>query len=129
MMSSPVPSFVICLAYIVFVKMGPWLMRDRKPFDIRNILLFYNFAMVLLSTYCFVEVRENLAQARNDSAGILSNPMLHKICQYKLLFRYVINRIYWYCTKDPPPPSKKLGQQIKISTVEFISVLHTVKFP
>lgn len=55
MMSSPVPSFVICFAYIVFVKMGPWLMKDRKPFNIRNILLFYNFAMVLLSTYCFLE--------------------------------------------------------------------------
>lgn len=55
MMSSPVPSFVICIAYVVFVKMGPWLMRDRKPFDIRNVLLFYNFAMVILSTYCFVE--------------------------------------------------------------------------
>lgn len=55
MMSSPIPSFVICFAYIVFVKMGPWLMKDRKPFNIRNILLFYNFAMVLLSTYCFLE--------------------------------------------------------------------------
>ena len=66
MMSSPIPSFVICFAYIVFVKMGPWLMKDRKPFNIRNILLFYNFAMVLLSTYCFLEV-----SAKDVSSQIL----------------------------------------------------------
>lgn len=55
MMSSPVSSFVICFAYFVFVKMGPWLMKDRKPFNLRKLLLFYNFVMVLLSTYCFLE--------------------------------------------------------------------------
>lgn len=55
MMSSPVPSLLICIGYFVLIRAGPWLMKDRKPFELRTVLLMYNFAMVLLSTYCFVE--------------------------------------------------------------------------
>jgi len=60
MMSSPVPSVVICLAYVIIIKLGPTLMKNREPLSLRNILLFYNFAMVLLSTYCFLEVSRNI---------------------------------------------------------------------
>ena len=31
-------------------------MEKRDPYNIRRLLLFYNFAMVLLSGYCFLEV-------------------------------------------------------------------------
>ncbi|KAK7487509.1 hypothetical protein BaRGS_00021211 [Batillaria attramentaria] len=55
MMQSPLPSFIICLAYFIFVWMGPWLMEGRKPVEMRNVLLMYNIAMVGMSTYCFVE--------------------------------------------------------------------------
>lgn len=56
MMSSPWPSLVICVAYFVFVKMGPTIMANREPFELKKVLIVYNFCMVLLSTYCFVEV-------------------------------------------------------------------------
>ncbi|KAJ8305286.1 hypothetical protein KUTeg_015831 [Tegillarca granosa] len=56
MMSTPWPSLIICVAYIIFVLMGPKLMANRKPFEIKNILFVYNLAMIGLSTYCFVEV-------------------------------------------------------------------------
>ncbi|WAR24098.1 ELOV7-like protein [Mya arenaria] len=55
MMSSPIPSFLICMLYVVIIKLGPWLMKDREPFCLRKILLVYNFAMVFLSTFCFLE--------------------------------------------------------------------------
>lgn len=55
MMSSPWPSLVICVAYFVFVKMGPTIMANREPFELKKVLIVYNFCMVLLSTYCFVE--------------------------------------------------------------------------
>jgi elongation of very long chain fatty acids protein 7 len=34
----------------------PKLMEDRKPFEIRNLMIVYNFGMVLLSGYIFMEV-------------------------------------------------------------------------
>lgn len=55
MMSSPTPSIFICIAYVIFIKLGPTIMKNRKPVEMRNVLLVYNFAMVLLSTYCFME--------------------------------------------------------------------------
>ncbi|CAC5408130.1 ELOVL7 [Mytilus coruscus] len=55
MMSTPLPSLVICLLYLAIVKLGPTIMADRKPIDLKKILLVYNLGMVGLSTYCFLE--------------------------------------------------------------------------
>lgn len=55
MMSSPWPSLVICVLYCVIVKLGPSIMANRKPIEMRNVLFIYNICMVGLSTYCFLE--------------------------------------------------------------------------
>jgi hypothetical protein len=57
MMSSPIPSALICLGYFVVVYMGPSLMANRPAFKIRELLVVYNFAMVALSGYLFYEVK------------------------------------------------------------------------
>lgn len=72
MMSSPVPSFLICLVYMVITKIGPIFMANRKPFEIRNVMLVYNIAMVLLSAYILEEV----------SVLICFSPGMHVICLY-----------------------------------------------
>ena len=56
MMNSPLPSALICLGYLVIVGMGPKLMANRPAFNIRQLLIVYNFAMVALSGYLFYEV-------------------------------------------------------------------------
>jgi hypothetical protein len=56
MMDTPWPSLVICVAYFVFVALGPTIMANRKPIEMRNVLIFYNIAMVGMSTFCFIEV-------------------------------------------------------------------------
>lgn len=49
---SPVEGIVICLIYALFVTLiGPKLMKNRAPLDIRNIMVVYNLGMVALSTY------------------------------------------------------------------------------
>lgn len=59
MMSSPWPSLLLTAFYIYFVKYGgPQFMEKRKPFELRNVLFCYNFAMVILSGYTFIEVSE-----------------------------------------------------------------------
>uniref|UniRef100_A0AAQ4QFB0 Elongation of very long chain fatty acids protein n=1 Tax=Gasterosteus aculeatus aculeatus TaxID=481459 RepID=A0AAQ4QFB0_GASAC len=52
---SPVPVALIFLAYLLVVWAGPRLMKHREPFDLKVVLVLYNFAMVGLSAYMFHE--------------------------------------------------------------------------
>ncbi|KAK4295101.1 hypothetical protein Pmani_032317 [Petrolisthes manimaculis] len=55
-MSSPWPTLFICISYVLIVKViGPWYMKDRPPFQLRNLLVFYNAAQVIFSTWLFYE--------------------------------------------------------------------------
>lgn len=56
-MQGPAPTLSICLSYVLFVKwVGPFLMRNRPPMNIRWLMIFYNFTMVFISTYMFLEL-------------------------------------------------------------------------
>lgn len=56
LMSSPLPTLTMCLSYAFIVKvLGPRLMRDRKPFQLRKTLIVYNFLQVIFSTWIFYE--------------------------------------------------------------------------
>ncbi|KAI4828857.1 hypothetical protein KUCAC02_022929 [Chaenocephalus aceratus] len=52
---SPVPVAIIFLLYLCLVWAGPRLMKHREPFDLKGILIVYNFSMVGLSGYMFCE--------------------------------------------------------------------------
>lgn len=50
LMDSPFPTIGICSFYIYFfTTLGPWLMKNREPLDVRKIMIVYNFIMVLCS--------------------------------------------------------------------------------
>ncbi|KAJ9590186.1 hypothetical protein L9F63_016675 [Diploptera punctata] len=56
LMSSPFPTMAICLSYAYFVKViGPKIMENRKPMDLRNVLIFYNLVQVIFSAWLFYE--------------------------------------------------------------------------
>jgi elongation of very long chain fatty acids protein 7 len=56
MMSSPWLSLVICIVYVVLVEwLLPRFMDKRAPMEFRRLMIVYNFAMVLLSGYIFLE--------------------------------------------------------------------------
>ncbi|XP_058806698.1 elongation of very long chain fatty acids protein AAEL008004-like isoform X3 [Phymastichus coffea] len=56
LMSSPFPTLIICLSYVYIVKvLGPKLMENRKPFQLKNVLIVYNFFQVLFSAWLFYE--------------------------------------------------------------------------
>lgn len=55
---SPIPVAFLFLLYLGVVWLGPRLMRNRRPVDLKLVLIAYNFAMVGLSAYMFHEVRE-----------------------------------------------------------------------
>ncbi|KAI4462109.1 fatty acid acyl transferase-related [Holotrichia oblita] len=55
-MSSPLPTLLICLTYAYGVKVvGPMLMENRKPFNLRKPIIFYNLFQVIFSCWLFYE--------------------------------------------------------------------------
>jgi hypothetical protein len=57
LMSSPLHTLGICMGYVYFVKvLGPRFMENRKPFQLKSILIFYNLFQVLFSAWLFYEV-------------------------------------------------------------------------
>ncbi|XP_050589156.1 elongation of very long chain fatty acids protein AAEL008004-like isoform X3 [Bombus affinis] len=56
MMSSPFPTLFICLSYVYGVKvLGPKLMENRKPFQLKNALIIYNLFQMVFSAWLFYE--------------------------------------------------------------------------
>ncbi|CAB3371621.1 Hypothetical predicted protein [Cloeon dipterum] len=56
LMSGPMPTALICLTYVFIVKyLGPKLMENRKPFELRQVLIWYNAFQVAFSTWLFYE--------------------------------------------------------------------------
>ncbi|XP_048458174.1 elongation of very long chain fatty acids protein 1 isoform X2 [Rhincodon typus] len=57
LMVSPVPMTTILLFYVYFVlSLGPRLMASKKPFDLKKIMVVYNFALVFFSMYIVYEM-------------------------------------------------------------------------
>lgn len=54
-MQSPWPTLTICLSYAYFVKvLGPSLMKNREPMQLRWVMVGYNFFMVAVSLAIFL---------------------------------------------------------------------------
>ncbi|KAF2881321.1 hypothetical protein ILUMI_24851 [Ignelater luminosus] len=57
LMSSPFYTLGICLSYVYIVKvLGPKLMENRKPFQLKNTLIAYNLFQVIFSAWIFYEI-------------------------------------------------------------------------
>jgi len=55
-MNNPLPTLGMVTTYLAWVLIiGPIYMRDRKPMDIKNLIIFYNAFQVALSAYMFYE--------------------------------------------------------------------------
>ncbi len=57
MVQSPVPTIILTLAYLLMCYLGPKIMATRRPLEIGSLLVAYNFMMVGISLYLFLEVR------------------------------------------------------------------------
>lgn len=57
LLSSPLPTLLMCIFYAYFSKsLGPRLMANRKPMDLRKILVYYNAIQTIFSAWIFYEV-------------------------------------------------------------------------
>lgn len=56
LIGSPFPGLGIMISYLLFtLKVGPEYMKNRKPYDLKNVLIVYNFIQVLISVWIFQE--------------------------------------------------------------------------
>ena len=55
-MSSPTPTLTMVGLYLSFVLVGPHIMKNRNPVNVRIPMMVYNFLMIFLSYYLFHEV-------------------------------------------------------------------------
>lgn len=75
-MGSPFTTAAICLTYVYIVKvLGPRVMENRKPYNLRTTLIYYNLFQVIFSTWLFYEVHSSRSappprgSARRIAAG------------------------------------------------------------
>ncbi|NXI70207.1 ELOV4 protein, partial [Anseranas semipalmata] len=52
---SPLPVMLLFAFYLLVVVLGPFYMRKRKSLKLQGLLVAYNLAMVMLSSYVFYE--------------------------------------------------------------------------
>lgn len=66
LMHNPVPMTAILLCYLFFVLyVGPRMMANRKPFQLKEAMIIYNFALVALSIYIVFEVLKFVFKSAN----------------------------------------------------------------
>jgi hypothetical protein len=58
LVGGPLPLLTILITYNYFcLSAGPRWMKDRKPFDLKYVLIVYNAVQVVFSTWLINEVR------------------------------------------------------------------------
>ena len=57
LMDQPLTILAICAGYVALVKhIGPKFMKNRKPFELKRLMMLYNFAQVVFNTWLFREL-------------------------------------------------------------------------
>ena len=61
LMSSPAPTLIICLAYLLVVRvLGPMFMKNREPYSLKYPMLAYNLFQVLFNGWIFLGEQNTL---------------------------------------------------------------------
>lgn len=71
LMKTPFPIIIIFFAYIGLVIFGPKIMKNQSPFNLKWILVPYNFGCVGLSAYMFYEVKTQTCGSRCNTCLLL----------------------------------------------------------
>ena len=57
LMQSIVPTLLLSASYfIICIFLGPWLMKEKKPYEFKNLIQVYNLSQVLISAYICYEI-------------------------------------------------------------------------
>ncbi|XP_063678574.1 very long chain fatty acid elongase 4-like [Bolinopsis microptera] len=125
LMSSPMYTIYLCVAYLVFVAVVPQIMAKRKPLESRTALLIYNFAMVALNLYIFVEL---LTSALKSNYNWVCTPVDYS--NDPLALRMAAG-LWWYYISKPIEFFDTIMFILRKKTrqVTFLHVYHHVTMP
>ncbi|KAI5643773.1 GNS1/SUR4 family domain-containing protein [Phthorimaea operculella] len=56
MMASPVPLLAVVVVYLILIRIGPRIMKNRPPMKLHQLLAYYNAFQVLLATFICYKV-------------------------------------------------------------------------
>ncbi|OWR40661.1 putative Elongase [Danaus plexippus plexippus] len=82
MMSSPFPILTVVVLYLLFIRIGPRIMKNRPPLGINKLISYYNAAQVVLATMICIKVfklnlfRDGILYAGCRYPSNTQNPML-----------------------------------------------------
>lgn len=54
--SPPIPIIILLISYYFLIKKGPELMKNRKPFELKNVMIFYNALQIFVNGFASVAV-------------------------------------------------------------------------
>lgn len=94
LIGSPMPGLTILAAYLYFITTwGPRYMKHRKPYELKNTLIIYNFIQVLVSIYLVYEVsiRKRLIGELWQKMNIKSLKLKHDLYRPKFGKRKYLN--------------------------------------
>lgn len=128
--NSPLPIVAVGLTYLYIVlKLGPWIMRDRKPFKLDTFLVFYNAVQILCSGYVVKEVFEEFFFSNSlllFSVFLLNISMLI----YLQLLPFVFIKYKWTCEpidfSNNPDAIKVLNTIWVYGMIKIVDLLDTV---
>jgi len=100
LVSRDLPVVTIILCYVIFINyIGPALMKNRKPFDLRWLMVPYNISLVIINFYIFWQYGKIRLFGRNDlkcTARVYSGDKenletykLAEICWYFYMSKYI----------------------------------------
>lgn len=66
LMNSYSPTLLLTAAYLILVWIGPKIMRNREPLQLKYTLFVYNMALVALNFHIFYEVSQVTSSQNQD---------------------------------------------------------------
>lgn len=81
-MHSPLPTLIIIFLYLMMVRYGPRLMKNRAPFEMKPVLLVFNTGVVAFYAYLVKEVSGKLLVSFRGSfywGGACMGTRLHAV--------------------------------------------------
>lgn len=56
MMSSPLPILTVVILYLLFIRIGPKIMKNRPPLRMNKLISYYNASQVVLASMICMKV-------------------------------------------------------------------------
>ena len=89
-MSSPWPTVGLCLLYYYIIRVaGPNYMKNREPFNIQNIVVFYNLFQTIFSIWIFAKA------TKFWFTGVIS--YIKWVLPSKYIIFYCLGKYNWLC--------------------------------